>query len=42
MYEKKTRSDGGYQYSISIGDYNILTQADNYALWVGERPENTK
>lgn len=41
MFEKIDYGDS-YYYSISIGDYNILTQADNYALWVGERPENTK
>lgn len=42
MFEKIQISEDRYQYSISIGDYNILTQADNYALWVGERPEDTR
>lgn len=42
MFEKIPISDDRYQYYISIGDFNILTQADNYALWVGERPESTR
>lgn len=30
------------RYIISLGDLTMYTQLDNYALWVGERPENTK
>ena len=32
----------GYYYDVSPLDKMIYTQKDNYALWIGERPANTK
>lgn len=34
-------TDGVSVYMMRI-EYDIYTQKDNYALWIGERPENTK
>lgn len=34
--------DGSFWYIMTEGEEIIYSQADNYALWVGERPSNTK
>ena len=34
--------DGTFWYAVTKGEDIIYGQADNYALWVGERPSNTK
>ena len=34
--------DGAFWYVVTNGEAIIYSQADNYALWVGERPSNTK
>jgi len=39
---KYTLSEDGWYYSVAQGEAIMYLQADNYALWVGERPENTK
>lgn len=40
-YETST-SYGVTTVFMTAGEHTIYTQKDNYALWVGERPENTK
>ena len=34
--------DGSFWYDVTAGESIIYGQADNYALWVGKRPSNTK
>lgn len=35
-------SEDGWYYKVPFGEAMMYMQADNYALWVGERPSNTK
>lgn len=38
---KYTKSEDGWYYFVPQGEAMMFLQADNYALWVGERPSNT-
>ena len=40
-YETVEDADGILCYKFYAGEEAIYTQADNYALWIGERPEDT-
>lgn len=35
-------TEDGWYYEVPQGEAMMYLQADNYALWVGERPSNTK
>ena len=39
---KYNKSEDGWYYEVPQGEAMMYLQADNYALWVGERPSNTK
>ncbi len=41
-FKLKDLGDGNYMYEVTVGESIIYSQADNYALWVGKRPSNTK
>ena len=38
---KYEKSEDGWYYFVPQGEAMMFLQADNYALWVGERPSNT-
>lgn len=39
---KYKKTEDGWYYEVPQGEAMMYLQADNYALWVGERPSNTK
>lgn len=41
-FKIKDLGDGNYYYIVTAGEAIIYGQADNYALWVGKQPKNTK
>ena len=41
-FKIKDQGDGNYYYIVTAGEAIIYGQADNYALWVGKQPKNTK